>query len=137
MSNWIFVQTEHNWNVDFKNSFEFLGVKESKFYQKNISYGDIIFTYISKIKKFSDIRKVIDNKLHITPKSYNYDKEFKKSMNTVLVKLLEKNEWIDFSKISKQLSVFVNTTSPANKLLNAPILLNMDDFKILKNHFKI
>ena len=31
MTNWIFVETLHNWEVDKKNNFEFIGIKENKF----------------------------------------------------------------------------------------------------------
>ena len=76
MANWIFVETLHNWEVDQRNNFEFMGIKENKFKLRNIMYGDKIFVYISKIMKFSDVRQIVDNKLHIKPSGYNYDKEF-------------------------------------------------------------
>jgi len=137
MANWIFVQTEHNWEIDKINNFQFLGMKENKFNLRKISYGDLIFTYISKIKKFSDIRQVIDNKIHLKPLEYEYDREFKKAIKTKMIKLLAKNEWLDYTIISKELKVFINSTSPANKLLNAPILLEFDDYQTLKNYFRI
>ena len=137
MTNWIFVESLHNWEVDKKNNFEFIGIKENKFRLRNILYGDKIFVYISKIKKFSDVRKVVDNKLHDKPTNYNYDKEFKKSLKTEIIRLLDKECWLDFTIIAKELEVFNKSTSPANKLLNAPIKIDSYDYSILKNHFKI
>jgi|TARA_B100001964_G_C13746389_1_gene385487 hypothetical protein len=137
MANWIFVETLHNWEVDQRNNFEFMGIKENKFKLRNIMYGDKIFVYISKIMKFSDVRQIVDNKLHIKPSGYNYDKEFKKSIKTKMIKLLDKSDWLDFSIISKELEIFAKSTSPANKLLNSPINLENHDYEILKNHFKI
>jgi len=63
MTQWIFVETFHNWQVEERNNFEFMGIKENKFRNKNISFGDKIFIYVSKIKKFSDVREVISGEL--------------------------------------------------------------------------
>jgi len=137
MSNWIFVESYHNWSEDYKNNFKYMGILENKFKLKNISIDDKIFTYISKIKKFSDVRKVIDVDLFETPDEYSYDKVFKKSLKTKLVKLLDKEKWVNFSSISKELEVFALSTSPANKLLNAPIKLENHDFMILSKKFQL
>ena len=137
MSNWIFVETYHNWEVDFRNGFKYLGIAENKFKLKYISIGDKIFTYISKIKKFSDLREVTDPNLHETPSGYDYDKKFKKSLKTKLIKLLDKEKWIDFSSMSKELEVFSLSTSPANKLLNSPIKLENCDYMILSKKFQL
>ena len=137
MNHWIFVETFHNWQVEERNNFEFMGIKENKFRNKNISFGDKIFIYVSKIKKFSDVREVISGKLYDTPSEYNYDREFIKCVKTKSIKILDKEDWLEFSKIIKELEVFTRSTSPSNKLLNAPIKLEYNDQQILKNYFKI
>jgi len=137
MTQWIFVETFHNWQVEERNNFEFMGIKETKFRNKNISFGDKIFIYVSKIKKFSDVREVISGELYDTPPEYTYDREFIKSIKTKSIKILDKDNWLEFSKIVKILEVFKNSTSPYNKLLNAPIELDYNDQQILKDCFKI
>ena len=131
---WLFVESEFNRKQDEINGYKNLGISKSKSKKLIFNKGDIIFTYISKIKKFSDIRQVIDNKIHLKPLEYEYDREFKKAIKTKMIKLLAKNEWLDYTIISKELKVFINSTSPANKLLNAPILLEFDDYQTLKNY---
>jgi len=137
MTQWIFVETFHNWQVEERNNFEFMGIKENKFRNKNISFSDKIFIYVSKIKKFSDVREVISGELYDTPPEYTYDREFIKSIKTKSIKILDKDNWLEFSKIVKILEVFKNSTSPYNKLLNAPIELDYNDQQILKDCFKI
>ncbi len=137
MTHWIFVETFHNWQVEERNNFEFMGIKETKFRNKNISFGDKIFIYVSKIKKFSDVREVISGELYDTPSEYNYDREFIKCVKTKSIKILDKEDWLEFSKIIKELEVFTRSTSPSNKLLNAPIKLEYNDQQILKDYFKI
>ncbi len=137
MTHWIFVETFHNWQVEERNNFEFMGIKETKFRNKNISFGDKIFIYVSKIKKFSDVREVISGELYDTPSEYNYDREFIKCVKTKSIKILDKKDWLEFSKIIKELEVFKRSTSPSNKLLNAPIKLEYNDQQILKDYFKI
>ena len=137
MTHWIFVETFHNWQVEERNNFEFMGIKETKFRNKNISFGDKIFIYVSKIKKFSDVREVISGELYDTPPKYNYDREFTKCMKTKSIEILDKEDWLEFSKIVTELEVFIRSSSPYNKLLNAPIKLDYNDQQILNEYFKI
>jgi len=137
MTHWIFVETFHNWQVEERNNFEFMGIKETKFRNKNISFGDKIFIYVSKIKKFSDVREVISGELYDTPPNYNYDREFTKCMKTKSIEILDKEDWLEFSKIVTELEVFTRSSSPYNKLLNAPIKLDYNDQQILNEYFKI
>ena len=137
MTHRIFVETFHNWQVEERNNFEFMGIKETKFRNKNISFGDKIFIYVSKIKKFSDVREVISGELYDTPPNYNYDREFTKCMKTKSIEILDKEDWLEFSKIVTELEVFTRSSSPYNKLLNAPIKLDYNDQQILNEYFKI
>lgn len=135
MSNWIFVETYHNWLVDYNNNFKFTGVYENKFVLKNIDKGDKFFTYISKKKIILDLREIVDKNLHAKPKNYNYDKEFKKFAKTKLIKLLPENKWISLQDIKNKLRVFEEKRFIPNKLLNAPILLDTNDYNVLKEFF--
>ena len=135
MDNWIFVESYHNWQQDFKNNFKYLGIDVKKFQLKKPKKGDQIFTYISKIKKISDQREILSDEILDTPDGFNYDKIFTKCIPTKLVKLLPEENWIKLDEVINKLELFVTSKSPGLKLLNAPLKLNSFDLKILSNIF--
>ncbi len=135
MDNWIFVESYHNWQQDFKNNFKYLGIDVKKFQLKKPKKGDQIFTYISKIKKISDQREILSDEIVDTPDGFNYDKIFTKCIPTKLVKLLPEENWIKLDEVINKLELFVTSKSPGLKLLNAPLKLNSFDLKILSNIF--
>jgi len=135
MDNWIFVESYHNWQQDFKNNFKYLGIDVKKFQLRKPKKGDQIFTYISKIKKISDQRQILSDEVVDTPDGFNYDKIFTKCIPTKLVKLLPEENWIKLDEVINKLELFVTSKSPGLKLLNAPLKLNSFDLKILSNIF--
>ena len=135
MDNWIFVESYHNWQQDFKNNFKYLGIDVKKFQLRKPKKGDQIFTYISKIKKISDQREVLSDEVVDIPDGFNYDKIFIKCISTKLVKLLPEENWIKLDEVINKLELFVTSKSPGLKLLNAPLKLNSFDLKILSNIF--
>ena len=135
MDNWIFVESYHNWQQDFKNDFKYLGIDVKKFQLRKPKKGDQIFTYISKIKKISDQREILSDEIVDTPDGFNYDKIFTKCIPTKLVKLLPEENWIKLDEVINKLELFVTSKSPGLKLLNAPLKLNSFDLKILSNIF--
>jgi hypothetical protein len=135
MDNWIFVESYHNWQQDFKNNFKYLGIDVKKFQLRKPKKGDQIFTYISKIKKISDQREILSDEIVDTPDGFNYDKIFTKCIPTKLVKLLPEENWIKLDEVINKLELFVTSKSPGLKLLNAPLKLNSFDLKILSNIF--
>ena len=135
MDNWIFVESYHNWQQDFKNNFKYLGIDVKKFQLRKPKKGDQIFTYISKIKKISDQREILSDEIVDTPNGFNYDKIFTKCILTKLVKLLPEENWIKFDEVINELEIFATSKNPGFKLLNAPLKLNSFDLKILSNIF--
>ena len=135
MDNWIFVESYHNWQQDFKNDFKYLGIDVKKFQLRKPNKGDQIFTYISKIKKISDQREILSDEIVDTPDGFNYDKIFTKCIPTKLVKLLPEENWIKLDEVINKLELFATSKSPGLKLLNAPLKLNSFDSKILSNIF--
>ena len=135
MDNWIFVESYHNWQQDFKNNFKYLGIDVKKFQLRKPKKGDQIFTYISKIKKISDQREILSDEIVDTPDGFNYDKIFTKCIPTKLVKLLPEENWIKLDEVINKLELFVTSKSPGLKLLNTPLKLNSFDLKILSNIF--
>ena len=49
MNNWILVESLFNWENDFQNKFEFLGMRVDVFKNKKFENNDKIFTYITKL----------------------------------------------------------------------------------------
>ena len=94
-NSWLFVESEFNRKQDEINEYKNLGISESKLKKLRFSKGDIIFTYISKIKKFSDIREILSNEIVKLPPSIKYDKNFELSIQTKLVKSLLFPDWIN------------------------------------------
>lgn len=135
MKTWIFVESFKNWNEDFKHNFTSTGIDKKKFFLKKPKKGDLIFTYISKVKKISDMREIIDDFLIDTPKTFNYDKTLLNSISTKKLTVLKENSWIEFNEIVKELEVFATSKSPGLKLLNAPIELNNYDREVLRKIF--
>ena len=133
MNYWLFVETYHNWIQDEINEFRYMGIAISKFKQKGIKKNDKFITYISKKKKISDLRIIIDDKLCDCPKTLNYDREFTKVIKTRLVTKIEKNNWINFDQFVKQLEIFKDKAKPGLVLINAPVLLPINDFKYLQS----
>lgn len=137
MNYWIFVESLNNWKVDSKNNFTHLGIDVQKYIKKNPAKGDLIFNYISKEKKISDLREIIDNVLLETPESFKYDKKFSMSLGTKLIKCLPEEEWISYYKFYNELEIFKNKTRPQLVLLNAPVKITKNDSNFLLNLMKI
>ena len=137
MNNWIFVESLFNWENDFQNKFEFLGMRLDVFKNKKFENNDKIFTYITKQKKFSDIRKITSNEIFDLPNTYKYDKEFTKAIKTKPVKILNQEDWLDFDNIKNELEVFALAKSSGLRLLNAPLKLNEFDTKKLESFFNL
>lgn len=131
---WLFVESEFNRKQDEINEYKNLGISESKLKKLKFSKGDIIFTYISKIKKFSDIREILSNKIVKLPPSIKYDKNFELSIQTKLVKSLLFPDWINGMEIFDQLEL-MKDNSVGFILLNCPVLLKESDSKIILNAF--
>ena len=72
MNYWIIVESYHNRNEDAIHKFQYLGVDLDKFKKKKFSNEDILITYVTKLMKFSDIRKVVNNNLINLPNTFNY-----------------------------------------------------------------
>ena len=134
---WIFVESYHNWEQDKKNNFNLIGMDSRKIELKGINGNDIFFTYITKLKKFSDCRRIISTELEVTPSLMKYDKNFPTSIKTEKIKILEMNKWLNYDLIKNELEIFATTTSPQLKLLNAPILISDYDAKTLLNYMMI
>ena len=134
---WIIVESLNNWKEDKKNNFKLIGINPKKIKQKKISNGDIFFTYISKIKKFSDCRRVISVETHETPSNINYDKDFPNCIKTEIVKELKEENWLELKLLLNSLEIFALTKSPQLKLLNAPTLINVYDSNQLLKLMKI
>lgn len=131
---WLFVESEFNRKQDEINGYKNLGISESKLKKLKFSKGDIIFTYISKIKKFSDIREILSNEIVKLPPSIKYDKNFELSIQTKLVKSLLFPDWINGMEIFDQLEL-MKDNSVGFILLNCPVLLKESDSKIILNAF--
>ena len=133
-NSWLFVESEFNRKQDEINGYKNLGISESKLKKLRFSKGDIIFTYISKIKKFSDIREILSNEIVKLPPSIKYDKNFELSIQTKLVKSLLFPDWINGMEIFDQLEL-MKDNSVGFILLNCPVLLKESDSKIILNAF--
>ena len=133
-NSWLFVESEFNRKQDEINEYKNLGISESKLKKLRFSKGDIIFTYISKIKKFSDIREILSNEIVKLPPSIKYYKNFELSIQTKLVKSLLFPDWINGMEIFYQLEL-MKDNSVGFILLNCPVLLKESDSKIILNAF--
>lgn len=137
MNKWLIVESYKNWKTDYDNNFKFIGIDESKIKNKNLQTGDLLITYISKVKKISDVRRVIDTNLCKTPDFMLYDRNFPNSLKTELIKLLDENDWIPFSNFSKELELFAFSRHPGLILLNAPVKISNLDFSYLADLIKL
>jgi|TARA_Y100000294_G_C8548801_1_gene334359 hypothetical protein len=135
MSAWLFVESEHNRNQDQLNNYNYLGVNEKKIKKLNIQKNDLVFTYISRIMKFSDLRKIISSELYLLPNEINYDKEFKYCIKTKLIKSLDHDKWIDRHKIFHKLNLMWGK-SHNFVLLSSPVILDEQDKNFLLKFFK-
>jgi hypothetical protein len=135
MKSWIIVETYHNRKEDSKHNFNYLGLHKLIQLKKNIENKDLIFTYVSKIMKFSDVREVTDNTLIPLPETFNYEKIFETCIKTKILKDLKEINWIPAKDIFLKLNVFKNILKPNLILLNAPIKLDQIDTKIIQSYF--
>ena len=134
---WIFVESYHNWEQDKKNNFNLIGMDSRKIELTGINVNDIFFTYITKLKKFSDCRRIISTELEVTPSLMEYDKNFPTSIKTEKIKILEINKWLNYDLIKDELEIFATAISPQLKLLNAPISISDYDAERLLNYMMI
>jgi len=135
MNSWLFVESYHNWQQDYKNNFKYLGIDIKKFQLKKPKKGDQIFTYISKIKKFSDQREILSDEIIDTPDSFNYYKIFTKCVLTKGTRILPEENWIKLDKVVNKLEIFAESKNLGLMLLNAPIKLSSFDKNILQEIF--
>lgn len=135
MTNWVFVETYHNWNQDKKHNFKFLGIRMQVVKSRSLKKNDLIFMYVSKIKKFSDVRVIENIDLIDLPSTLKYDKDFIKCIETKIVKELSVDEWIELKKINNKLSFLKSEKFLGFLLLRAPIKIDDNDKKILLNEF--
>ena len=135
MTNWVFVETYHNWNQDKKHNFKFLGIRMQVVKSRSLKKNDLIFMYVSKIKKFSDVRVIENIDLIDLPSTLKYDKDFIKCIETKIVKELSVDEWIELKKLNNKLSFLKSEEFLGFLLLRAPIKIDDNDKKILLNEF--
>ena len=135
MSNWVFVETYHNWQQDKEHNFRYLGLKEKTLHSRDLKKKDLIFIYISKYKKFSDIRVIEDINLIDTPNTFNYDKKFEKCIKTSSVKELKTEKWIELELLKNELSFLKSESLLGFLFIRAPFIIDETDGNILLNEF--
>ena len=136
MNYWIIVESYHNRNEDAVHKFQYLGVDLDKFKKKKFSNEDILITYVTKLMKFSDIRKVVNDNLINLPNTFNYSFKLIKCIQTQILKNLDEIEWINAKPILNKLETFMDKKINL-QLLNAPIKVNTNDYNIIKKSFNI
>jgi hypothetical protein len=127
MRYWIVVESLNNWNEDKKNLFNLIGFDLNKIKTRGIQDGDIFFTYISKIMKFSDCRQIISVKPIVTPITSNYDRKFEYSIKTKIIKELKEENWISLKYIENLLEFFATSSTTSIRLFSAPTEINEYD----------
>lgn len=134
MNYWIIVENYHNRSEDAIHKYRYLGVDLNKFKRKKFCNDDLLITYITKIMKFSDIRRVINDNLINLPETFDYSFKLTKCIQTEIVKDLEENEWIDAMPILETLNSFMGKKINL-QLLNAPIRISDNDYNIIRQEF--
>ena len=61
MNAWLFAENEFNRNVDESNNFKYFVIDNKKLNKRKILTGDYLITYVTKIMKVTDVRKIISN----------------------------------------------------------------------------
>tara|TARA_A100001011_G_scaffold12482_1_gene13519 strand:- start:251 stop:664 length:414 start_codon:yes stop_codon:yes gene_type:complete len=135
MNYWIIVENYHNRLQDANHNFEYLGVDLRKFERKKFNVNDILITYITKIMKFSDMRKVINNEIINLPETFKYDLEIDKCIKTKLIRNLNEKNWINSRPILNILEAFKEKKMNL-VLLNAPVRIPQEDYDIINEYFK-
>jgi len=103
--NWLIVERYENWQVDCKNKFQFFGISNRKTrLASTMSEGDLLFTYVSGVKAFSDIRVVRSNELIKFKVQYEYDEPFLKAIKTKPVITLPEDNWLSVYDVLDRLS---------------------------------
>jgi len=136
MNTWLFAENEFNRNVDESNNFKYFVIDNKKLNKREISTGDYLITYVTKIMKITDIRKIISNEPKTIPTSIKYDRNFDCYLETELVKKLSKEDWIDRKSVFPKLNIFENKIDNL-VLLSAPIKLDQKDSSIIFELFNI
>ena len=135
MNYWIIVENYHNRLQDANHNFEYLGVDLRKFERKKFNVNDVLITYITKIMKFSDMRKVINNEIINLPETFKYDLEIDKCIKTKLIRNLDEKNWINSRPILNILEAFKEKKMNL-VLLNAPVRIPQEDYDIINEYFK-
>lgn len=136
MNTWLFAENEFNRNVDESNNFKYFVIDNKKLNKRKILNGDYLITYVTKIMKVTDIRKIISNQPKPIPLSIKYDRNFDCYLETELVKKLNKEDWIDRKSVFPKLSIFENKIINL-VLLSAPIKLDQKDSSIIFELFNM
>lgn len=107
---WLIVERRENWEADFTSGFSLFGIPESKLgLASKINKGDILISYISSgISCFSDVRRVVSDKLQKTANKFMYDEPYPYYISTESVHYLPIENWIKVHDVIDKLGLTRN-----------------------------
>lgn len=102
---WLLVERYDNWKVDENSGFLQLGVSPKKLpTAQRMEKGDVLVTYVSGIKAFSDVREITSDAPIKLKVKYDYDEPFAMALNTKPLVVLEESNWLSIYEVLEKLS---------------------------------
>ena len=103
---WLIVESPQNWEVDRGNDFGSFGVHER--YKKAIgemSTGDLLVTYVTKVSAFADVREIASVGAKPISGDGAYDRKFDLEVATRPLTVLSPDSWVRASSLHDQLEI--------------------------------
>ena len=131
-TNWLIIESLENWKVDEKNGFLHFGFTKRFYRLKDlIKAGDQLFTYVTGVRAFSDIREVTKDGLRTLPMGGDYERSLPYCIDTKVLLVLPRDSWLPIHDVKDQLNLTAGKKYWSMILRAAPRRIEEDDAELL------
>jgi hypothetical protein len=131
-TNWLIIESLANWKVDKKNGFSHFGFTKRFYRLKDlIKAGDHLFTYVTGIRAFSDIREVTKDGLRDLPRGGDYELSLPYCIDTKPLLILPQDGWLSIHEVKDRLKLTAGQKHWGQVLRAAPRQLEKVDADLL------
>jgi hypothetical protein len=119
-TNWLIIESLENWKVDESNRFSYFGFTRRFYRLKDlIKAGDHLFTYVTGVMAFADIREVTKDGLRNLPMGGDYAAALPYCIDTKPSLLLPRESWLSIHDVREDLKLTAGRGAHWSQVLRA------------------